>query len=211
MDIDFWEDKWEKNQIGFHLNEVNPILVKYYGELSLDKNARIFLPLCGKTQDIVWLLSKGHKIVGVEFSELAIQQLFQELNIKPNITTIANFKRYSTGGLDIFVGDFFNLTSEMLGCVDAVYDRAALVALPLAMREKYTAHLRLITKDVPQLLVTFIYDQNLLKGPPFSVSNDEVHKHYSKYYKIDLLENSELEGKFKGKVTAQESVWLLKK
>ena len=209
MDIDFWKDKWKKNVIGFHLSEVNPLLVKYYEQLLLEKNARLFLPLCGKTKDISWLLSKGHSIVGVEFSELAVKQLFDELRVEPKIRELENLKHYSIQGLDIFVGDFFKLTPEVIGHVDAIYDRAALVALPMDMREKYSIHLRDIIKEAPQLLVTFMYDQTLLKGPPFSVSNDEVYEHYEKQYKIELLDT--LDEKFKGKVDAKESVWLLKK
>jgi len=209
MDIDFWKDKWEKNIIGFHLSEVNPLLVKYYEQLSLEKNARLFLPLCGKTKDISWLLSKGHSIVGVEFSELAIKQLFDELQVEPKITQHEDLKLYSAQGLDIFVGDFFKLNTSLIGMVDAIYDRAALVALPSSIREKYSIHLKDITKEAPQLLVTFMYDQNLLKGPPFSVSNDEVYNHYEKQYNIVLLDN--LNEKFKGKIDAKESVWLLKK
>ena len=211
MDIEFWEDKWQKNIIGFHLNEVNPLLVKYYKELSLDKNARLFLPLCGKTKDIAWLLSQGHKVVGIEFSQLAVEQLFDELNVEPKITILKDLKLYSINGLDIFVGDFFKLTAEILGCVDATYDRAALVALPTSMRVEYSMHLRSITNEAKQLLVTLIYDQSLLKGPPFSISDDEVNEHYSKYYKMDLLENTQMEEKFKGKATAYESVWLINK
>ncbi len=209
MDIDFWKDKWEKKIIGFHLSEVNPLLVKYYEQLSLNKNNRLFLPLCGKTKDISWLLSKGHSIVGVEFSQLAVEQLFSELEVEPEITMLKDLIQYSTKGLDIYVGDFFKLTYELVGRVDAIYDRAALVALPQSMREEYTTHLKSLTDEVSQLLITFMYDQNLLKGPPFSVSNEEVYEHYEKQYDITLLDTQE--EKFKGKIDAQESVWLLKK
>jgi len=209
MDIDFWKDKWDKNVIGFHLSEVNPLLVKYYEQLTLDTTARVFLPLCGKTKDISWLLSKGHSIVGVEFSELAVQQLFDELQVEPKITTLKDLKLYSAQGLDIFVGDFFKLTSELVGHVDAIYDRAALVALPNPIREQYSTYLKGLTHEAPQLLVTFKYDENLLQGPPFSVSNGEVYEHYEKQYKVVLLDNKD--EKFKGKIDAQESVWLLKK
>ncbi len=208
MNIEFWKDKWEKNIIGFHLSEVNPLLVKFYEKLCLNKNDRLFLPLCGKTKDISWLLSKGYNIVGVEFSQLAVKQLFDELEVEPKIIVLEDLIHYSAQGLDIYVGDFFKLTPIILGSVDAVYDRAALVALPKSMREQYASHLREITNEVPQLLVTFMYDENLLKGPPFSVSNDEVYEHYEKQYKIKLLDN--LNKKFKGKIDAKESVWLLK-
>jgi len=211
VDSEFWKERWEKNQIGFHLDEVNEMLEEHFKSLKLEQNTRIFLPLCGKTLDIQWLLSQGYNIIGAELSELAIQQLFDELNIKPDVSTHSDFKVYQAKNLKIYVGDIFNLTYKILGSIDAVYDRAALVALPFTLREKYTAHLRELTNEVPQLLLNFTYDQSLMNGPPFSVSGDEIKEHYSANYKIDLLESKEVEGKFKGKVYAQEMAWLLKK
>jgi len=211
VESEFWEKRWEKNEIGFHLDEVNQMLEKHFEILNLKQNACVFLPLCGKTLDIQWLLSKGYKVVGAELSELAIQQLFDELDIKPNVSIHQNFTVYQARNIKIFVGDIFNLNCETLGSIDAVYDRAALVALPLVMRKKYTLHLRELTNTVPLLLINFTYDQNLMQGPPFSVSAEEIKVHYSKNYTIELLEEKDLEGKFKGKVFAQEMAWLLKK
>lgn len=96
----------------------------------------------------------------------------------------------------------------MLGKVDAIYDRAALVALPFEMRVRYAAHLREITNTAPQLLVTFDYDQQKLDGPPFSVISNEVEQHYIDHYSLTLLQGKEIN--LKGKVPAKENVWLLK-
>ena len=52
MEASYWQQRWEINQIGFHGDEVNPLLVSHIGALGLDKGARLFLPLCGKTLDI---------------------------------------------------------------------------------------------------------------------------------------------------------------
>jgi len=209
VESEFWKKRWERDEIGFHLDEVNQMLEKHFESLNLKQNACIFLPLCGKTLDIQWLLSKGYKVVGAELSELAIQQLFDELGIKPDVSIHQNFTVYQARNLKIFVGDIFNLNHETLGSIDAVYDRAALVALPLVMREKYTIHLRELTNTVPQLLLNFTYDQDLMQGPPFSVGAEEIRRHYNNYYTINLLEEKEVEGKFKGKVYAQEMAWLL--
>lgn len=211
MDSEFWKERWEKNQIGFHLDEVNPMLEKHFHELGLKEGSSIFIPLCGKTLDIQWLLSKGYNIVGAELSELAIEQLFEELRVKPDVSTQKKFKVYQTKNLKIFVGDIFDLSSELLVDIDGVYDRAALVALPFNIREKYTAHLCNISQHLPQLLLNFTYDQSLMNGPPFSVTGEEIKEHYSKSYEIILLESKEVEGKFKGKVYAEEMAWLLKK
>ncbi len=209
MDANFWYQKWEKNEIAFHEQEANPLLVKYCNQLSLAPAARVFVPLCGKTRDIHWLLSQGHAVVGAELSRIAIDQLYAELEVTPIITTSGKLTHYSAANLDIFVGNIFDITPEILGAVDAVYDRAALVALPEALRRRYAAHLLRITANAPQLLICYDYDQSLLAGPPFSISDDEVFAHYQAHYKLTQIANVTIAGGLKGKCPAQEKVWLL--
>lgn len=209
MDPDFWHRKWENNDIGFHIGEVNPLLVNSFGALSLEKGSRVFLPLCGKTVDIAWLLSQDYRVVGIEINESAIQQLFDELKVNPDIAGNESFMHYRAANLDILVGDFFDLTPESLGHVDAIYDRAALVALPKEMRRRYASHLTAITNHAPQLLITYEYDQREMDGPPFSVSKAEVREHYDESYDVTLLDSFEVPGGFKGRFPALESVWLL--
>ena len=211
MDSSFWIQKWEKNEIGFHKSEANPVLVKYFGELSLLKGNRVFVPLCGKTLDISWLLSEGYRVTGAELAEIAVEQLFDELGMKPKISRFGKASLYSAEDIDIFVGNIFDVSGEILSSVDAIYDRAALVALPEEIRNRYTAHLKEITSKAPQLLVTFEYDQNLMEGPPFSISKEEVDRHYSDNYDLSLLASNDVVGGLKGKCAAKENVWLLRK
>ncbi len=209
MEKSFWLQKWENNKIAFHKSEANPLLVKYFKELSLEKGSRIFVPLCGKTLDIAWLLANGYRVAGAELIEMAIEQLFTELGIEPKISKAGSVKHYSAENIDIFVGNIFDVSSKILGPVDAVYDRAALVALPTAMRDRYTVHLTEITAKAPQLLVSYEYDQTVMGGPPFSVSNEEVSQHYGNSYDVTLLMSKDVPGGLKERCTAQENVWLL--
>jgi thiopurine S-methyltransferase len=182
MDPNFWHSRWESDQIGFHINQANPLLVEFFPTLSLKKSSRVFLPLCGKTLDIHWLLDQGFQVVGVELSKKAITQLFQELGIEPEIRTLDKLEHFSAEGIDIFVGNLFDLSKAHIGKIDAIYDRAALVALPLDMRISYTNHLTQIAENAPQLLICFEYDPSSMEGPPFSIEREEVLSHYNKYY-----------------------------
>lgn len=211
MDAGFWHDKWSRNEIGFHLSEANPLLTKYFGHLGLSAGQRIFLPLCGKTLDISWLLNAGVKVVGIELNDGAVSDLFKQLALKPNVTQLDKFVVYSADNIDIYVGDFFDLTQQQLGHVDAVYDRAAIVALPTALRQKYSQHLMLITAQAKQLVVNYDYDQTVINGPPFSVSNDELHHHYANVYTMRQLAHQDVSGGLKGRCPATENVWLLSK
>jgi thiopurine S-methyltransferase len=210
MDAQFWHQRWEENKIAFHQSETNPMLTAYFKKLSVPKGGRVFLPLCGKTLDIPWLLSKGYRVAGAELSKIAIDQLFAGLGVKPKITALGKIDHYSATSLDTFVGDIFDLSRKTLGPVDAIYDRAALVALPPKMRERYTAHLMKITDKAPQLLLSFEYDQSVMEGPPFSVPGNEVKQHYEKSYHLTLLENKNVPGGLKGLCPAKEDAWLLK-
>jgi len=211
MDGTFWHRKWERNEIAFHQCEANPLLVTYFNDLSLPEGSRVFLPLCGKTLDIHWLLSHRYRVAGSELSKIAVEQLFSELGFEPKITAVDQGSRYSSNNIDIFVGDIFSLSRNELGQVDAIYDRAALVALPESMRDRYAEHLIKITDRAPQLLISCEYDQRLLDGPPFSLSHEEVARQYQESYDLKLLASAEIKGGLKGKCAAVENVWLLKK
>lgn len=209
MEHSFWHDRWESGRIGFHGQEPNPLLVTHFPALAMPENGRVFVPLCGKTLDIAWLLAQGHRVAGAELSELAIQQLFEDLGVEPAISDLGALKHYSADSIDIFVGDVFNLTADMLGAVDAIFDRAAFVALPEHMRSAYAPHIADITRNAPQLLITFEYDQSQLDGPPFSIPSDEVVQRYGGRYGISTLATDRVAGGFKG-LDVKEHVWLLK-
>ncbi|MEE2733065.1 MAG: thiopurine S-methyltransferase [Pseudomonadota bacterium] len=212
MEAEFWHKKWESREIGFHLQAVNPLLTAHFQWLHLEPGQRVFVPLCGKTLDIAWLLSQGHPVVAAELSVLAVDQLFAELGLVPQVTEYEELLHYRAApggqcpGLEVFVGDVFLVSAELLGLVHAVYDRAALVALPHGMRADYTRHLLSITGTAPQLLISFDYDQQRLPGPPFCVNQEEVQRYYAAQYQIMLLDSVAVAGGLKGVCPAQELV-----
>jgi thiopurine S-methyltransferase len=209
MEADFWHRRWTKNEIGFHEGQANALLVKHLEALKLTKGSRLFLPLCGKTRDIAWLLEQGFQVVGAELSEIAVQDLFKDLAVTPNINTQGKLQQYSAENICIYVGDIFDLSSAVLGHVDAVYDRAALVALPAPMREQYTKHVMQLTEHAPQLLICFEYDQTIMDGPPFAIDSEQVKHYYAQHYSLTLLETVDLPKGLRGAVDAKESAWYL--
>jgi thiopurine S-methyltransferase len=187
MEPDFWHNRWENNLTGFHLNEVNPHLKANWSVLNLKSEARIFVPLCGKSLDLIWLAEQGHQIVGIELSHLAVEAFFSENQLKVERHQIGSLELWQSEKISLFCGDFFDLTTEILGQVDAVYDRASLIALPPAMRQDYAAKMTELAQSAPKLLVTLEYDQSKMDGPPFSVSEDEVRTLYQAKYQVKQL------------------------
>lgn len=209
MDADFWHQRWQANQIGFHQSRVNALLAAFVKTMNLAPGAGIFVPLCGKTLDIAWLREQGYRVLGAELSEIAIRQLFEEMALAPEVTLLGKVTRYAAKDIEIFVGDIFDLNAETLGPVDAVYDRAALVALPPEMRMQYAQHMVGLTRHAPQLLITFEYDQSVMSGPPFSVTAGEVARLYGNDYRLKSVKTRAVEGGLKGICPADESLWMM--
>jgi len=209
MDADFWHQRWKASKIGFHRSEPSSLLATHFQALSVTDNGRVFVPLCGKTVDIAWFLSNGIRVASAELSALAIEQLFADLGIEPKITGVGEMKHYGAKDIDIFVGNIFDLTASMLGPVDAIFDRAALVALPEDMRVRYADHLTELTRSAPQLLITYEYDQSLMDGPPFSIAGEALHRRYGASYEISSLASVDVPGGLNEAAAATEDAWLL--
>jgi len=196
MHNEFWHERWSKDEIGFHLEDANPALVNHWHTMPVDIGTRVLVPLCGKTQDIIWLLKQGHQVVGAELSEKALDALAYdiegEFGLAVDKQEVDGLILYRAAGILLICGDWFALTQRDIGPVDAVYDRAALVALPPEMRERYSRHLLEISRQAPQLLVSFAYAQEQMSGPPFAVLRDEVNQHYAEVMHADVLEEREL-------------------
>ncbi|MCB0713907.1 MAG: thiopurine S-methyltransferase [Ignavibacteriae bacterium] len=196
MKTDFWKAKWEENAIRFHQIRINPKLKQYFGELQLDRKEKVFVPLCGKTHDMRWLTLMGHRVIGVELSPIAVRDFFEEGGIAPVITSEPPFERWSGGGVDILLGDFFELRPEHLIGVGGLYDRASLIALPPELRARYTEHLKdILPPNQRGLLLTIEYDQEEMQGPPFSVDESEVRRLFAPDWSVEkLLAEDALEG-----------------
>ena len=215
MQAEFWLERWQTQKTGFHLEAINPGLQQYWSDTGLSAGQRVFVPLCGKTLDLWWLLEQGYQVCGVELSPLAVAALFEQHSVTPEVAEHGNLQCWRYHELAIWCGDIFDLSPEQVGQVDAVYDRAALVALPEQMRAAYARQLVHLTRTAPQLLITLEYDQSQMAGPPFSVTQAEIARLYGADYsgcdpmqRQDVLEQ---EAKFqeRGLQHLLESIYLL--
>ncbi|WP_020558993.1 thiopurine S-methyltransferase [Thiofilum flexile] len=187
MEAAFWHARWENNEIGFHQDKINPYLQSFWPQLDAPHDQTVFVPLCGKSIDMVWLRTQGYTVLGVELSAVAVSDFFKERNITPNITPQGAFERWETEGIAILVGDFFALSAEDLRHCGSVYDRASLVALPPELRQQYAEHfMRILPAQASTLLITFEYDQAERAGPPFAVLESEVRALYQDAFQVDL-------------------------
>lgn len=195
MEPEFWRARWARNQIGFHLPEVNPYLQRHWPQLALAKGAKVLVPLCGKSLDLMWLASLGFRVLGVELSEQAVEAFFTGQNLTPRITQRGMFKVYQADLIEVWCGDFFALGAEALADCTALYDRAALIALPPLMRAQYAEHLNTLLRPGCQgLLITLDYDQTQKAGPPFAVTDEEVKVLFGEDWALKVLEEQDILG-----------------
>lgn len=193
MHHDFWHERWKTGQIGFHQSNVHPLLERWWPALGVPPGARVYVPLCGKSLDVAWLAGRGHRIVGSELSAIAIRDFFDSQSLEPARITAGSFVRHTAGPYELLEGDALALTPEILGPVDAVYDRAALVALPPEMRAGYAESMaRLVPPGVAMLLIAFEYPQEMKGGPPFSVEESEIRAKFGPAFDVAVLERVDI-------------------
>lgn len=219
MDSKFWQQRWQDGRIGFHKSNVNPQLTEYFSELAVPISGQVLVPLCGKSVDMVWLAHAGYDVVGVELVETAVQAFFAEQKVIPTITEFTSatvnaiLKRYqgqlAGQTITLWAADIFAISAIDIGEINAVYDRAALIALPATMRADYSAQIVKLSNHAPQLLITLNYDQSKKDGPPFSISQQQLQQYYDTDYKIIELENQSSTLNTASELAVTEQVWLL--
>ena len=189
MDPDFWLERWLKGEIGFHSTDVQPALVAHWPDLGIAKDATVFVPLAGKSLDMVWLAGQGHRVVGVELSEIAIDAFFAGRGVTPNVETRDGFRIKSHGAIAMWCGDIFALERDALPQLGAIYDRAALIALPPELQPRYAEKLaELMPPHAKGLLTGLDYDTREMQGPPFATPEQRVKDLLSGAFDLAVLE-----------------------
>ncbi|AYN12064.1 thiopurine S-methyltransferase [Pseudomonas putida] len=192
MEPAFWQQRWADNQIGFHQAQVNPYLQTYWPQLQLAPGSRVLVPLCGKSLDLAWLAGQGHRVLGVELSRRAVEDFFREHGLEAEVRQQGAFEVWRSGDVQLWCGDFFALRAEDVADCVGLYDRAAVIALPVQMRARYMQLLSgLLPTSCRGLVVTLDYDQSLLAGPPFSVRDEELRQGFAGW-QVEQLEAVEV-------------------
>lgn len=211
MEPEFWLQRWREGRTGFHQAAPTPLLLRHWPALALAPGSRVFVPLAGKSLDLLWLAGQGHRVLGVELSPLAVAQFFDEQGLTPQVHASRLGLHHVAGEIELICGDVFDLDAAALAECAAVYDRAALIALPPDLRRRYVRELYAsLPAGCRGLLVTLEYPQHEMQGPPFSVEEAEVRRHYEPDWGVALLERRDIlaqEAKFAAAgVTAMSTV-----
>lgn len=193
MDPDFWHQRWRDNQIGFHQDKPTPLLLKHWPAIGMPVGARIFVPLAGKSLDMVWFASQGYRVLGVELSPVAVRQFISEHGVVPDVRASRHGTHYLAGAVEVVCGDVFSLDAQALADCSVVYDRAALIALPPELRRRYVAGVySLLPQGCRGLLITLEYPQHEKQGPPFSVTEPEVRDLFGRDWEVEVLERRDI-------------------
>ena len=189
MQPDFWHQRWQENQIGFHQDKPTPLLLKHWAAIGMPVGATVFVPLAGKSLDMVWFASQGYRVLGIELSPLAIRQFITEHGIVPEVRESKYGTHYLAGNVEIIQGDVFDLDAAALADSSVVFDRAALIALPPDLRRRYVDEVyALLPSGCRGLLITLEYPPHEKQGPPFTVTEAEVRGLFERDWHVDVLE-----------------------
>jgi len=190
---DFWHERWRDGRIGFHQDTVAPALRTFWPSLDLSHESPVFVPLCGKSLDMLWLRDRGHSVVGVELSDIAIESFCMENGIQARRASVDGFDEYHAANLRLLCGDFFRLTPSILGSCRAVYDRAALVSWLPELRDRYVEHMTALTPPgCRTLLITCEYPQDQMAGPPFAVDAECIDRLYSAHHDVRPIDRQDI-------------------
>lgn len=193
MELSYWESRWNKNNIGFHMQGGYPALRKHWSTLRLPKNPHVIVPLCGKSEDMIFLEQQGARVTGIEISEKAIREFFREHNREAKISKYSSFTIFRSGSIELWQGDFLKFPNRQTlnEPVHLVYDKAALVALPKSNRSSYADKVCSLLQPATSILLHhFIYPQQEMNGPPFSVTPEEIKGIFTDKFTIRVLEES---------------------
>lgn len=196
MKHDFWHNCWKENAIGFHQESLHPFILDHIASYVKNSGGSVLVPLCGKSLDMLWW-AEHCNVVGSELSDIACRDFFSENKLDAAVEEKDEFNHYQVKNLSIYQGDFFKLQPEQFSHFDFIYDRAAIIALPDAMREQYVAHLKSFISDSTQLfMMTFEYPDGEHKGPPFTVTADYIRNAFAEYEVTELTSRDLTDKKF---------------
>lgn len=215
MTPDFWIERWQRREIGFHQEAGNDLLQTYWPKLGVAAGSTVFVPLCGKSVDMAWLAAQGHNVIGIELSPLAVEEFFREQGVDAVVSQAGAFAVHTAGPISIWCGDIFELPASALRDVGTVYDRAALVALPPDMQPRYAELLqRVVPRDAKTLLISLAYPDGQIKGPPFSTPREQVMALFGNHSDITVCEardrlDQSPNLKERGVTSLEEAVYIL--
>lgn len=191
--MEYWHNRWDKEQTGWHRAIYNDLLLKHWPSINAPSGGEVLVPLCGKSLDMLWLAEQGYNVVGLEMVEQAVQAFFEENKLETVSNEIGKHIKYSSPQFTIFQGDLFDLEAGVVQA-DAWYDRAAMVALPNSLREDYVKQICQQTKPgASGLLITFAYPQEQMDGPPFALHDEDVLRFFADGFEVECLEKIDLE------------------
>lgn len=217
MEAEFWLSRWREGQLGWHLPQTNPHLLRHWATVAPDPALRVLVPLCGRSLDLAWLASRGHPVLGVELSPIAARDFFALAGLEAELSRRGRYDRHAGQGIEILQGDLLELQPEDCPGLGAWYDRGSLVALPPELRDGYVDTLaRVLPSGARGLLVATEYQAGEMQAPPFPLDAATVQSALEDHFRLELLERVDAladNPRFleRGLKAYHESCWLLER
>lgn len=183
---EYWTHLWKEGQSIWNQEGVTKLLIENKETILAGKrDARVFIPLCGKAQELKWFYDMGHSVVGVEFVEECVRINFHENGLQMEEATCPIIKckilRTPDHRLQVFICNIFDFKRECVGPVDIVWDRSGFTAMKLEERGRYAAVIKdLLAPDFSYGMWTVVYDAQTIpnKVAPRSAGEAAIREHF---------------------------------
>ena len=191
-----WLEKWKQGTTPWHKPEVDHNIQDHLKELTKgEANVSILVTWCGKSLDLLWLCQQSCDVVGVELSEIAVKQLFEENSVPYSTKKLGEFTLYQAEDrkLKIFLGDYYKLTPDLAGTFDTAWDNNAFGSSPPADRQKYVSVLSSLLKPKGRvLLANWEYGKLVRDIYPYSLTSSEVKEYFKEMFDVQFLGKCEV-------------------
>ncbi|CAL8110762.1 unnamed protein product [Orchesella dallaii] len=205
--LEYWENRYKKRNFEWHIEEVHPQLLKYLSKLTQleteetvegSKAKKFFVPLCGKTKDIPFLLKLGFEVFAVEAIDSVVQELINENNLELTFDEKRSIYHDKDEQLKIYCGDLFKCPIEEYGPFDCIWDRASFIALDYSFRPSYIDMMKRSVgygsengvHNFRYLLQSVTYDKSNFAGPPRCVDAADIKEFFGLWADVTVLESN---------------------
>ena len=166
----FWEQRYEKGEIGWDLGAETPVFTAISEKL---KPGKVCILGCGNGYDAISFSKKGFSVTAVDFARTPINNL--QIAARSLSLSIETIKK-----------DIFDLIPDYSSQFDYIIEQTCFCAIDPRKRQQYSNLVHDLLKVGGKLIGLWMpLDKDIIDGgPPFGVKENEIKKLFSTKWKI---------------------------
>ena len=151
---DFWDSRYRQGVTPWDAGRVPPRLEQWLA--TLPPGQRVLVPGCGSGYEVKRFAERGDDVVGIDFSDAALEAARLTLGRLAHLVSKADFFAFSARAFDV------------------VYERTFMCALPPRERQRWAQRVAERVR-AGGLLAGFFFLADKHRGPPFGIAARDLH------------------------------------